>query len=120
MRGSLSGASLPSSAPHSPVLLRHLIVLSASKVCFPEVEGRRVVPVTSMQDILVGLDGVPDDTPWTEWGRAPLGRAMLRRHLQARGGPWVRLVPRQYDPWLHAVEDEDVCKNAILPLRCLQ
>ena len=116
----VAGASAPGATPCPVGLPRRVIVLTASKACLPEVEGWRVVPVTSMQDLLVGLDGVPDETPWTEWGRAPLGRTMLRRHLVARGGPPVRLVSRQCDAWLYAIDDEDVSKNAILALRRLQ
>jgi len=65
-----------------------------------------VVPVGSPQDLLEGLDGVPDHTPWTEWGQAPLGRPLLHRHLQARGGMRVRLVSHPDNAGLCIVDDK--------------
>lgn len=102
-----AGASVPGAIPRAVVLPRRLIVLTASKTCLPEVEGWRVVPVSSLQDLLEGLDGVPDATPWTEWGQAPLGRVMLRRHLVARGGPRVRLVSHPIGVGLWTIDDKD-------------
>lgn len=102
----VAGASVPGAIPCPVVLPRRVIVLTASKACLPDVEGWRVVPVSSLQDLLEGLDGVPDDTPWAEWGQAPLGRPLLRRRLQARGGMRVRLVSHPTQIGLRTVDDK--------------
>ncbi|MGX1101363.1 hypothetical protein ACSSVZ_005433 [Amorphus sp. MBR-141] len=120
MMDALVDAGVPGATPSPVFLPRRLIVLTASKACLPEVEGWRVVPVTSVQDLLVGLDGVPDDTPWTEWGQAPLGRPLLRRHLQARGGPRVRLVSHPRDAGVCTIDDEVGPSPDAPPARSLQ
>lgn len=70
-----------------------VIVLTASKAAMPTVDGMRAVAVTCLQDLLLGLTGIREDTPWAEWGAAPVGAGMLRRQLKARkGSRRVRLV----------------------------
>ena len=70
-----------------------VIVLTASRAAVPTINGVRAVAVTCLQDLLLGLSGIREDTPWAEWGAAPVGAAMLRRQLKARkGSRRVRLV----------------------------
>ena len=70
-----------------------VIVLTASKAAVPIISGVRVIAVTCLQDLLLGLSGIREDTPWAEWGAAPVGAGMLRRQLKARkGSRRVRLV----------------------------
>ena len=116
----VAGASAPGVTPCPVVLPRRVIVLTASKASLPDVEGWRVVPVSSLQDLLEGLDGVPDDTPWTEWGQAPLGRPLLRRHVQARGGMRVRLVSHPDNAGLWSIADGDDPLTDARPTRPLQ
>tara|TARA_R110002020_G_scaffold266483_35_gene481510 strand:- start:483 stop:851 length:369 start_codon:yes stop_codon:yes gene_type:complete len=80
------GLCLPDAmrSPRTGDIRPPVIVLTASKAALPEVSGVRVVAVTCLQDLLLGLTGLPEGTPWTEWGSAPVGAGMLRRQLKAR------------------------------------
>ncbi|MDQ0314825.1 hypothetical protein [Amorphus orientalis] len=71
---------------------RPLLIVVAAPGRVPVVSGVRVVAVTSLQDCLVGLAGVPETTPWAEWDAPPRGASILRRQLKARRGRRVGLA----------------------------